>query len=244
MDAVLRELVERVDAAQYAAAREHAWRTAAGTGGLRPVSADVADGVGAEALGAVAFDLADHTWTAPGLSDLERLALALALYRDLPSYAVLMWGTSAYRGFGREARTAFWASYRELLCDADDRLADPVAYSLWCDYFEDARTVDEAWRGLDPDTLPDRGLERLLDMSGPVPWALKERLYRRLVRKARWHPAIFRSLLYSRHDVYGQIDSAKALSLLDRLSLPSGAREAEMLPELRGRLEADGPRTG
>src|SRR5688500_14366713 len=99
-DAVLRELTERVDASQYAAAREHAWRTAAGTGSLRPEDADVAHGVGAEALGAVAFDLADHTWRARGVSDVERLALAFALYRDLPSYAVLMWGTRRMTALG------------------------------------------------------------------------------------------------------------------------------------------------
>jgi hypothetical protein len=78
-------------------------------------------------LSSVVYDLVDLTWDANERPEPERLALALALYRDLPSYAVLMYGTSAYRQFTGETRAAFWAAYRALLADPDDRLADPIA---------------------------------------------------------------------------------------------------------------------
>jgi hypothetical protein len=169
----------------------------------------------------------------------ERLALAMALYRDLPSYAVLMYGTSAYREFSGETRTAFWVAYRVLLADPDARLADPIAYSLWCDYFEDPKTVHEAWCGVDPSTLPRRGLERLLDVAGPVPWTLKAPLYQRLLPDLSRHQAIFRSLLSSRFDVYGRIDATQALRLLNQLRL---TRDTAGLAELRARLEAENRR--
>jgi hypothetical protein len=215
----LRPLIERVGASRYAAARERAWRTAAGTGRgtAAPTAARDADD---DLLASVASDLADWTWYASARPEAERLALGLALYRDLPSYAVLLYSTGAYRGFAGEIRARFWSAFRALLADADDRLAAPVAYALWCDYFEDAATVQDAWRGIDPATLAGRALERLLDVAGPVPWALKAPLYERLLPDAAWHRAIFRSLLFSRFDAYGQIDAPEALALLNRLRLP------------------------
>jgi hypothetical protein len=225
-----------VGADRYAAAREQAWRTAAGRGRSPHPRTLPARDAGAELLGSVVYDLAELTWYARERPEPMRLALALALYRELPSYTVLMWGTAAYRECGTQTRQAFWAAYRALLGDPDDRLADPVGYSLWCDDFEDSDTVQEVWEGLEPRTLPARGPERLLEVAGPVPWALTAPLYQQLLPDRSWHRAIFRSLLASRLDGYGQIDAPKALRLLDRLRL---TRHTEGLAELRARLEAE-----
>jgi hypothetical protein len=228
----LAPLVEHVGAERYAAAREQAWRTAAGTGKAREPGPVPARNASENVLRSVVYDLVDLTWDAHERPEHERLAL----YRDLPAYAVLMYGTGACRAFSGETRTAFWAAYRALLADPDDRLADSIAYSLWCDYFEDPKTVHEAWHGVDPSTLPHRGLERLLDVAGPVPWMLKAPLYQRLLPDLSWHRAIFRSLRYSRFDVYGQIDATQALRLLNHLRL---TRDTAGLPDLRARLEAE-----
>jgi hypothetical protein len=248
MEHDLRRLIAHVGTERYAAAREHAWRSAAGTGKAREPGPAPARAAGESALGAVVHDLVDLTWDATERPEQERLALALALYRDLPSYDVLMYGTWAYREFTGETWTAFWAAYRALLADPDARLAAPVAYSLWCDYFEDPETVHDAWQGVDPGTLPRRGLGRLLEVAGPVPWALKAPVYQRLLPESSWHPAIFRSLLYSRFDVYGQIDATQALRLLNQLRLtreaggpprPGDDPVRRGLAELRARLETD-----
>jgi hypothetical protein len=199
-------------------------------GGRDRPGRDAAD----DLLAAVVSDLADWTWYAAERPEAERLALGLALYRDLPSYAVLLYSTGAYRQFGDETRAMFWAAVRALLADANDRLADPIAYALWCDNFEDATTVQEAWRGIDPATLAPRGLARLLDAAGPVPWALKAPLYERLLPDRAWHPALFRSLSFSRFDAYGEIAAPEALALLSRLRLP---RDTAGLAELRAALE-------
>jgi hypothetical protein len=72
--------------------------------------------------------------------------------------------------------------------------------------FRDAEIARDAWNGINPDTLAPRGLQRLLEVAGPVPWALKAPLYKRLLPDPARHQAIFGSLLLSRFDVYGQID--------------------------------------
>ena len=152
----------------------------------------------------------------------------------MPSYAVLMYGCRAYRRLGPLGRDAFWAAYRSLLAQEDDRLAAPVAYSLWVDYFEDSETVAEAWGGLTSADLGPRGLERLLHASGPVPWRLKAPLYESLLPDPAWHPAIFSGLVNSRFDTYGRIDVSAASRLLDRLQLPPGtAGLAELRRALR-----------
>jgi hypothetical protein len=235
----LRRLIGRVGPEAYAAAVEHAWRTAAGTGRrqtARPWSVED------EVASSVIHDLAEaaaHSWSIAGS---ERVALLLALYRDVPSYAVLTHAGDAYRDLEPDARAAFWAAYRALLDDPDDRLADPVAYSLWCDYFEAPEYVEAAWTALTGDPgLGRRGTERLLGVAGPVPWALKAPLYERLFPDPDWHRWLFESLAASRFDVYGQVEPGQALRLLDRLRLRA---DTPGLAELRRALGQDAAAPG
>ncbi len=95
-------------------------------------------------------------------------------------------------------------------------------------------TVDEAWTELAlPDELSEEGLERLLDISGPVPFGLKEPFYDRLLSNKRWHQAIFVGLVRSAFDYYGDLDIAAARRILARLDVPEDAIGME---ELRARL--------
>jgi hypothetical protein len=119
-------------------------------------------------------------------------------------------------------------------------LAEPVAYSLWVDYYEDRSTVEEAWREttrLDGDW--ERRLERVLIASGPVPYSLKAPVYQRLIDQRRWHPFIFRSLLHSAYDVYGHLDIAAARQLLGHLKLPP---DTEHLDDLSAKLASTTPK--
>ncbi|MFG2483624.1 hypothetical protein ACGFSI_12815 [Streptomyces virginiae] len=54
----------------------------------------------------------------------------------------------------------------------------------------------------------------------------------RLVRELS--EAVFRGILHSHHDVYGDLDPAEALAVLDRMRLPE---DTEHLAELRGAPE-------
>jgi hypothetical protein len=229
----LRNLIDHVGEDRFVEACAWAWRTAAATGEAKeegrrsPISDEAHD---------VPHELEELVWVRGEASARERVALAFALYREMPCYATLMYTTGYFATWDDDARRLFWSEYRTLVSDADDRLAEPVAYSLWSDYFEDATTVTEAWREMaQPDRLSDRGLARVLDAAGPVPFALKSPLYDRLAQSKRWHLAIFRSLLHSAFDAYGDIDRAAAARLLARLSVPASSRGFEALEkQLRG----------
>jgi hypothetical protein len=232
--AALRDLIARVGEERFRRACEWAWATAAGTGRSR------GDDRGAgwpNDIPDVPHDLSDPIWEGGEESWIERVALAFELYREMPCYATLMYMRHSFFEWDEVARQRFWDEYRSLLSDDDDRLADPISYSLWCDYFEDPASVEEAWTAVaSPGAVSERGLERLLDVSGPVPYELKAPVYERLVGSTHWHPFIFRSLLYSAFDFYGQIDAKTARQLLGRLSLPE---PTEGLDELREKLDAE-----
>ncbi|MFC5904320.1 hypothetical protein [Streptomyces zhihengii] len=76
---------------------------------------------------------------------------------------------------------------------------------------------------------------RVLECSGPVRWTVKEATYRTAVRLPALHPALFRGLLTSFHDLYGDLEPAAALALLGQLELPAHTRH---LAELRHVLVA------
>jgi hypothetical protein len=223
------DLVAQVGSERYTRACEAAWASAAGAGrcgGARSFAggpADVPDEFGA-------------AWYHSGAPLAELLEMALTLYREMPCYANTMELVSFYDQFGVVEREAFWDEVRSLLGSDDDRLADPMSYALWVDLFEDAGTVEEAWReATRRDATPwERRVARVLDVAGPVPWALKAELFEQLVGDVRWHPAIFRALAGSTFDVFGQLDPA-AGALLERLRL---APDTPDLTAVRGRLAA------
>lgn len=228
LDERLWPLADHVGGLLFEDACRWAWRTAAGTG-----KSGAAVERWPDRVADVPHELGELVWwrgTAPWS---ERVALALALYRQMPCYANTTDAHSLAEWDG-ETRRGFWAEYRRLISDEDDRLADPITYALWCGYFEDSATVEEAWCELaQPALLTTRGLERLLDRAGPVPYRLKAPLYEQLVADRRWHTAIFRSLLYSGFDFFGDLDPKAARLLLGRLEL---ADTTEGLTALKRKL--------
>ena len=165
----------------------------------------------------------------------ERLQMALRLYSEMPCYANTVVLHGFYREFDETQRRVLWDAYRTWLSAEDDRLADPVAHSLWVDFFEDETTVEEAWReATRQDVAPwERRVARVLQVAGPVPWALKAPLLDELAGgDARHHHAVFRALAGSAFDHLGDL-GPEAAGLLERLALPDGTPD---LAALRARL--------
>lgn len=221
------ELVAKVGPQRYRAACDQAWSTAAGTGrcgGQRSWAGD---------LQAVPPQFADAWWH--GDAPLrERLEMALRLYADMPCYANTIALHDFYRDFGAGERRLLWDAYREWLASDDDRLADPVAHSLWVDFFEAAATVQEAWRETTRrDIEPwERRVGRVLQVAGPVPWACKHELLEELAADPAMHHAVFRALAGSAFDPFGDLGPGAA-ALIGRLDLPVQTPD---LAALRARL--------
>lgn len=220
------EVVAFIGEARFLEACAWAWRTAAGTGFRSQGRVEWPND-----LEEVPHDVEEMVWTGKRPAVAEA-ALAFTLYRRMPCYGNLICVPFSDWSADEPARTLFWREYRDLVSDPDDRLADPVTYSLWCDYYEDPATVHEAWTetALHPETS-QRGLERILNRSGPVPFPLKASLYEQLINEPRWHPFIFLSLLHSRFDYFGQLDIEPARHLLARLQLPADTEGLAALTE-------------
>ncbi|PIM72385.1 hypothetical protein CTU88_09430 [Streptomyces sp. JV178] len=190
-----------------------------------------------------------HSWAADvfaeeGLDEADRLRLAFGLLDLLDEYWVTCEIRFAHQGpDGPLPADVLWDGYRRRL--EADRDAEAVTYSLWVDWFEDRETVAAAFAGVlgddierlvaEPSEGPLRRARRVLDCSGPVPWPVKEAAYRAAARLPVLHPALFAGLRAGYHDLYGDLQPAAALALLDRLELPA---DTEHLAELRHVLAA------
>jgi hypothetical protein len=224
------ELVATVGPQRFRAACEHAWQTAAGIGrcgGQRSFAGD---------LQAVPREFADAWWDGDVALG-ERLDAALQLYAQMPCYANTIALHGFYGEFDAHQRDVLWDACRAWLAGADDRLADPIAHSLWVDFFEDAATVQDAWREVTrTDVAPwERRLARVLQVAGPVPWHVKAPVLEELSNDPRMHVAVFSALAGSAFDLLGEL-GADAGALLERLALPADTPD---LAALRARLAAD-----
>jgi len=183
-----------------------------------------------------------HEWTDkaledPALDSSGRVLVALGLLDLLDQYAVAMYLKTT--PLDPAAHALFWAGYRRRL--EDPASAEPVTYSLWVDWFEDPLTAETAFTEVvaRPDDLTDGPLRRnrrVLAVSGPVPWLVKQPVYQAATAVPALHLALFHGLLGSRYDVFGDLDPAAALALLDRLDLPPDTEHLDLLrSDLRDR---------
>ena len=118
-----------------------------------------------------------------------------------------------------------------------DHFRSYINFSRLCGEFEDADVAPEAWmRTTEGEGVGERGLARVLEASGPVPWQAKAPLLRELMRDERWHAAIFHSIQWSAFDVFGSVDVAEATAMLRDLRLSGEAAAAA--PGVRAELES------
>ena len=149
----------------------------------------------------------------------------------MPCYGLLMYLKDNYGQFCEHERNQFWDWVRTQLDSNDPVLSPPIAYCLWCDFFEDPNTVHEAWSQLVVPFPSEKALQTILIHSGPVPFHLKQPVYTLLIDKPQWHYYIFQSLLHSQFDVYGKLDKRSAWKLLQQLNLPSNIEHLDKLKE-------------
>ncbi|MFJ3725535.1 alpha/beta fold hydrolase [Streptomyces sp. NPDC090045] len=193
-----------------------------------------------------------HRWAAAAVGDdsvdmEHRLRLGFGLVDLLDEYRVTAEIGFAVRGTEDPGTTrALWNGYRSRL-DAP-AACEAIVHSLRVDWFEDRDTAETAFTEvlgkditqLRPDTPEPmlRRAQRVLESSGPVPWQVKALAYRAAARVPALREAVFRGILHSHHDVYGDLDPVRAHALLDQMELPE---DTEHLAELRSALKS-GPR--
>lgn len=226
----IQDLKSAVGENAYQQACHEAWRAAPDTGSSQSWQVRESSPALDAVLSEIGFEACN------GESDVACVAFFTKLYRDMPSYGVLshLFITRSYEDLDFDARRLFWSFAREMLSAEAAELADPVSYYMWCNFFED-QWAEKAWKALTLDAS-DRLLERILLISGPVPFPIKQGLYEAKIGNKRWHYFIYRGLLHSSFDVYGKTDRSQARRLLDRLKLSLSKEETKHFERLSRKL--------
>jgi hypothetical protein len=176
-------------------------------------------------------DISDKVWYST-MSSSQKIVLGFQLFEKFPSYYHFL--TPFYHGIKNNEITdatdkeTIWKQFMKYLA-AENYYADPVAYVLWVDFFEDEKTVNETWQGLTSNYVEKKDLLNLLEAAGPVPYELKEPLYKNFISDIANHELIFKSLLFSAFDVYGQIDNGKALKIVAKLKIDRESEKYKLL---------------
>jgi hypothetical protein len=182
----------------------------------------------------VVYRILDLIWEGD-YSICEKLEVFFSFYDDMPKYSFVADIAKNYHRFSEVDRQTWWSMARDRLSSGEYALEQPIAYSLWCDFFEDPRTVEEAWVEVSNETVLESVLRIALLQSGPVPYQLKRQVYDRLLPYINWHNVIFHSLYCSATDAYGQIDRHDACKLLSQLVItPPCAEYVKKFIELIG----------
>ncbi|MFI5237773.1 MAG: hypothetical protein ACHQLA_07545 [Ignavibacteriales bacterium] len=182
------------------------------------------------------WDLLDDISTAhweSNLSIIEKIKLGFELFEYFPSYyhfLVPFYQKIKENVFNELDKKLIWLKFVTYLT-SEKYYADPIGYVLWVELFEDQSTVNETWHGLINSNPSNASILRLLLQSGPVPFQLKEPIYENLISDTSNHQAIFKSLLYSAFDVFGQIDNTKVRVILEKLSIDRECSEYKLLME-------------
>jgi hypothetical protein len=174
-------------------------------------------------------ELSDYIWDAE-LSPTDKIALFFEIYDDLPSYGMLMYAKHHYAEWSLAERAQWWRAFRERL---QGSAAAPLSYSLWCDFFEDESTAEDAWHTLTA-AAEQSLLRELLMVSGPVPWAVKCELLFKCAEAPALHQSVFEALLGAAFDYFGKVDEARAIELLERLQVREDPRYEQLVKRLAG----------
>lgn len=162
----------------------------------------------------------------------KRIDLLFDLYRLCPSFTVI---DDLYVNYWNKLfeleKNLFWKHVINILNSEKKYLKEPIIYALWCDFFEGPETVTESWNALITKEATDEVLKTVLINAGPVPFYLKKELYYRLIGSKYWHKYIFKSLLHSEFDYYGDIDKEEALKIINKLNVPKNTEHKNLLLE-------------
>ncbi len=177
------------------------------------------------------YEMSEAVWQS-SLPTSQKIDLGFRLFELFPDYHHFLVPLYSLirnnEAVDESEKQLIWKRFMEYL-GAEDHYADTVGYVLWVDFFEDTETVNETWNGLMNNVITHNGLLRLLEHAGPVPYELKEPVYKDLLADADNHESIFKSILYSAFDVYGQLEKEKALDLLSQLNIDRETFEYKQL---------------
>lgn len=211
------ELIRKIDNILYRKTCEEAQKYATTTGKIK----DTKNSFDSELPHDISFDLWDLE-----IPTIEIIDICFELYEDMPCYTYLMYLAMEYKSFSDNEKIYTLQKISQYLIDGNLIFTTPIEYSLWCDYFEDPEVVAYTWNNLlEICNYNDNVLKSLLEVSDPVPYNLKQKLYNFLIKDEKWHYQVFKSLLFSTYDYFGSINDEGAVSVFRRLNIDETSDE-------------------
>jgi len=204
------ELLKRVNQAEYKIDCVKAWALAPKIGQSLNLNKEKSFN------SSIPHDISDYLWSNNHISNCEKLDLLFELYEDMPCYAYLMYLFWEFKNsFNDLEKKTTLIRFRAYISGDIAALSEPIIYSLWCDYFENEPTSHNTWNILVNNDFSNINLmDKLLRICGPLPWKLKSDLIEKVVEVDQLHTSIYKSIYFSAHDVYGQIDKPDAIRIL------------------------------
>lgn len=170
-------------------------------------------------------DIVGLIWHDEGVVPIDKINITFQLFDRSPEYGICMELKMSFNDMSSDIRNLLWINYQKYLQSGTEEQKEQIRYSLWVDFFEDPKTVDEAWSKIVNDDTRIDVLKQILSISGPVPFDKKDKLYLKLIADKKNHDYILDSLVGSFFDVYGQIDIQRARVLLPTLKVDKKTEE-------------------
>ncbi len=168
-------------------------------------------------------------WNDERLSIEQKFDFSILLFERNPMYKITAELNMNFSKMSDAVKDQMWNFYRNHLTSEKTVHRDQIEYSLWVDFFEDSTTVEEAWKQLVGNYENENILKRLLSISGPVPFPLKEVLYKKVIHDEEFHPYILDSIGRSFFDVCGEIEIEKAREILKTLVVDKTTEKYTMI---------------
>jgi hypothetical protein len=201
------DLIKQFGGSSFEDVVARVWRRASSKGGEETSQQDYE----------ILSDIVDYIFKSD-IDDLKKIDLFFELYEEIPSYTLISECSISYWPLSPHATSKYWERYRNLLNSDNDDLCWALEYHLWSGHFEGTE-VEDAWNALTKDLSRKKAIYRILRVSGPVPFELKNNLYDSLIQYREYHPSIYKGIVGSAFDVYGDGTQDQLIPVLDKLDL-------------------------
>jgi len=159
------------------------------------------------------------------LTSNEKIILSLQAFDDQKtSYSLMtLWlEYSVSRTMTSELNKIIYNKYQTDLSNSTYDLEMSMEYSLFFDIFQSPELQQEAWIYFLGNNPTDSFLIIMLKNAAPIPYAIKDRLYQKLISNPDFHIPIYKSIRDSCAYTRGytvELDKPKALETISRLNI-------------------------
>lgn len=151
----------------------------------------------------------------------QKIDLTLQLFNRNPKVGILSELFMDFNGMEVSEKEMIWDYFKQFLAGGESHQRKEIEIFLWLNIFGGLETtnINEVWKKIVDDYRDKNILKRLLTISSPIPFNLKNKLYQKVIENKEFHDYIFESLESSFFCLYGKINIPKAQIILSTLEV-------------------------